>query len=171
MPRRILRALAQAPIGPDGRGLTRHQAFIRSLPCVACGKPAPSECACLAGGTEGCIGLQPNDRYTVPLCGPTTVWDDCCHSRQHQIGRARFWSELGIDPLRLAECLWRISGDRGKGRHMVMRAPGGRAEPGNAGVGEVNAPHRAEAVAELATRFGIPRCAAAAIDCDAGVPR
>jgi hypothetical protein len=100
----------------------KHQEFIRSLPCVACGKPAPSECALVAGGTEGRIGLQPNERYTVPLCGPTTVWDDCCHSRQHQIGRARFWLELGIDPLRLAECLWQISGDRDAGQHMVRRA-------------------------------------------------
>ena len=109
MPRRILRALAQAPIGPDGRGLMKHQAFIRSLPCVACGKPAPSECASVGGG------LPPNDGYAVPLCGPATVWDDCCHSRQHQMGRARFWSELGIDPRRLADRLWQISGDRDAG--------------------------------------------------------
>ena len=122
MPRRILRALAQAPIGPDGRGFMKHQAFIRALPCVACGKPAPSECAPVAGGTEGRIGLQPNDCYAVPLCGPASVWDDCCHSRQHYFGRTRFWSEIGIEPLGLAARLWRISGDREAGEHAVMRS-------------------------------------------------
>ena len=131
MPRRILRALAQAPIGPDGRGLMKHQAFIRSLPCVACGKPAPSECARVGGG------LQPHDGDAVPLCGPETVWDDCCHRRQHQMGRARFWAELGIDPRRLADRLWQISGDS-EAAHGEARAPGNCSIPGrqrNVGVG------------------------------------
>ena len=67
MPGRIVRAVAQPPIEPQTRALMKHREFIRLLPCVACGKPAPSECAPVAGGTEGRIGLQPNDRYTVPL--------------------------------------------------------------------------------------------------------
>ena len=43
--RRRLRAEALSPIWPDQPLLSQHQAFIRALPCVACGKPAPSECA------------------------------------------------------------------------------------------------------------------------------
>ena len=148
MPRRILRALAQAPIGPDGRGLMKHQAFIRLLPCVACGKPAPSECASVGGG------LPPNDCYVVPLCGPATVWDDCCHSRQYQMGRTHFWSELGIHPRRLADRLWQISGDSGAGQHMVRRARQAIARHrgrGNVGVGTVTPPRRADAMLDSDT--------------------
>src|SRR5690349_737723 len=79
---------------------TAHQAFIRLLPCIGCGKPAPSEFATVLGAAG--LGVSPNDRYLVPLCGPATVWSDCCHSRLHYRGPRRFWSELRIDPLNLA---------------------------------------------------------------------
>jgi hypothetical protein len=100
----------------------QHQAFIRALPCVACGNPAPSECAQVRGSTDQGTGLAPDHRYLVPLCGPLTVWEDCCHSRQHHLGAARFWSALGIDPLGLACHLWRISGDRESGEQSVRHA-------------------------------------------------
>jgi hypothetical protein len=119
-PPRRLRARARLPSPPDNPFLTRHQAFIRALPCVSCGKPAPSECAqvrMLVG-----LGNPASDRYLVPLCGPATVWQDCCHSRKHYRGAARFWSELGIDPLDLAAQLWRVSGDVTAGLRAVMLA-------------------------------------------------
>jgi len=105
---------------PDDPMLTQHQAFIRSLPCLRCGKPAPSECASV-GMLPG-LGILPGYWYLVPLCGPTTVWQDCCHSRKHYRGSARFWSELGIDPFDLVLQLWRISGDVTAGFHAVTRA-------------------------------------------------
>src|SRR5204862_1097494 len=71
---------------------------------------------------QAALGLRPTEHYLVPLCGPATVWQDCCHSRKHYLGAARFWSELGIDPLDLASKLWRVSGDAAAGRRMVMRA-------------------------------------------------
>jgi hypothetical protein len=119
---RLSRALAPPPIGPDTLVPERHRAFIRSLPCLACGRPAPSECAAIGARTEAGTGLQPTARLIVPLCGPPTVWEDCCHSRLYYRGRTRFWSELGIDPLALAARLWRVSGDREAGVHAVMRA-------------------------------------------------
>ena len=100
--------------------VTRHQRLIRSLPCLSCGKPAPSECA-YVGMLPG-LPLLRSDRYLAPLCGPATVWQDCCHSRKHYRGAVRFWSELGIEPLDLAVQLWRASGDVTAGRRMVMRA-------------------------------------------------
>jgi hypothetical protein len=109
-PRRLRRARLPSP--PDNPFLTRHQAFIRSLPCVSCGKAAPSECAQVQGSTG----------YLVPRCGPATVWQDCSHSRKHYRGAARFWSELGIDPLDLAAQLWRVSGNVTAGLRAVMRA-------------------------------------------------
>jgi hypothetical protein len=114
MPRRLR---ARLPSPPDNRLLTRHQAFIRSLPCLSCGKRAPSECAQVGG-----LGLRRTDYYLVPLCGPATVWQDCCHSRKHYLGAARFWSELGIEPLELASQLWRVSGDVTTGLRTVRRA-------------------------------------------------
>ena len=100
--------------------MTRHHRFIRCLPCLGCGKPAPSECA-YVGMLPG-LGIVPGYRYLVPLCGPATVWQDCCHSRKHYLGTARFWSELGIDPLDLAFQLWRVSGDVTAGHRVVARA-------------------------------------------------
>ena len=119
-PRRLLRGQSQPSTWPDNPILTKHQRFIRSLPCLGCGKPAPSECAYV--GMLAGLGLPPTENYVVPLCGPATVWQDCCHSCKHHLGAARFWSELGIDPLDLASQLWRVSGDVTAGRCLVMHA-------------------------------------------------
>src|SRR5947207_6731613 len=100
--------------------LTRHQRFIRSLPCLGCGKPPPSECAYV--GRRAGLAVPTGDRYLVPLCGPATVWQDCCHSRKHYRGAAQFWSALGINALDLALQLWRVSGDLTAGVRTVMRA-------------------------------------------------
>jgi len=102
---------------PAMPGTTPHQAFIRSLPCLGCGKPAPSEYAHLKFGIGG-------DRFLVPLCGADTVWEDCCHSRLYFLGRRGFWSELGLDPYDLARALWRLSGDREAGTYLIGRARG-----------------------------------------------
>src|SRR5947207_7931300 len=105
---------------PDDPIVTRHQRFIRSLPCLSCGKPAPSECAYIGRLPE--LGIVPGHRDLVPLCGPATIWQDCCHSRKHYRGAVRFWAELGIEPIELASELWRVSGDVAAGRRTVMRA-------------------------------------------------
>ena len=116
-PSRRLRAQSQSSSSPDDLSLTSHQAFIRSLPCLSCGKRAPSECAYV-----GMLGLLPSHWYFVPLCGPATVWQDCCHSRKHHSGAARFWAELGLDPIDLAFELWRVSGDLTAGLRTITEA-------------------------------------------------
>jgi hypothetical protein len=120
LPPRRLRARARLPSPPDNPFLTRHQAFIRSLPCVSCGKPTPSECAPVR--MHAGLGSPPTENYLVPLCSPVKLWQDCCHSRKFYRGAARFWSELGIDPLDLAWQLWRVSGDMTAGLRAVMLA-------------------------------------------------
>jgi hypothetical protein len=110
---------SQPSASPDDPILTQHQAFIRSLPCLACGKPAPSECATL--GRLARLAVRERHQYRVPLCGPPTVWQDCCHSRRHYLGASRFWSELEIDPFDLALQLWRVSGDVLAGMGAVTR--------------------------------------------------
>src|SRR5204863_6199504 len=111
---------APLPSPPENSLLTRHQAFIRSLPCLSCGKRAPSECAQV--GMLAGLGLRGTDFYLVPLCGPATVWQDCCHSRKHYLGAARFWSELGINPIDIAAQLWRVSSNVTAGLRTIMRA-------------------------------------------------
>jgi len=68
------------------------------------------------------LGLRGTDFYLVPLCGPATVWQDCCHSRKHYLGAARFWSELGINPIDIAAQLWRVSSNVTAGLRAVMLA-------------------------------------------------
>ena len=120
---------------PDDPIVTRHQRFIRSLPCLRCGKPAPSECAYVGMLPE--LGIPASERYLLPLCGPATVWQDCCHSRKHYRGADRFWSELGIEPLDLAVQLWRVSGDAMAALRAVTLA--WEAAPQRRSRGEANA--------------------------------
>ena len=100
---------------PDLRRRLQHLAFVRQLPCVACGKSAPSEAAHIRTGTDGGVGVKPGDRYAVPLCAS-------CHAKQHRIGELTFWSSLRIDPLNVALRLWTVSADVRAGERTVFRA-------------------------------------------------
>jgi hypothetical protein len=88
----------------------KHLAFIRRLPCAACGTTAGSDAAHLRAGDLS-IGKRPtgkaekpSDRWTTPLCRP-------CHERQHSGAELAFWSDLGIDPFALCQALYAASGD------------------------------------------------------------
>jgi hypothetical protein len=95
---RIPRTITRAKKKPNSRRQVQHLVFIRQLPCVACGKAAPSEAAHVRTGTESGFGMKPGDRYAVPLCA-------ACHVKQHRIGELSFWSALHIDPLNvLCDC-------------------------------------------------------------------
>ena len=112
---RIPRSLTPRKSKPDLRRRVQHLAFVRQLPCVACGKAAPSEAAHVRTGTDGGVGVKPRDRYAVPLCA-------ACHAKQHRIGELTFWSALSIDPLNVALRLWTVSADVKAGERTVFRA-------------------------------------------------
>jgi hypothetical protein len=112
---RIPRTVAHHESKPDLRRRVEHLVFVRQLPCVACGKTAPSEAAHVRTGTDGGVGLKPADRYAVPLCA-------ACHAKQHQIGELAFWSILRFDPLNVALRLWTVSADLKAGERTVFRA-------------------------------------------------
>ena len=112
---RISRTIARAKPKPDLRRRQQHLAFVRQLPCVACGKAAPSEAAHVRTATDGGTAVKPGDRYAVPLC-------TSCHAKQHRIGELSFWSARRIDPLNVALRLWTISGDAEAGQRTVFRA-------------------------------------------------
>ena len=112
---RISRTVAHQKSKPDLRRRVQHLAFIRLLPCVACGKAAPSETAHIRTGTDGGVGMKPGDRYAIPLC-------TACHAKQHRVGELTFWSPLRIDPVNVALQLWTISADVKAGERTVFRA-------------------------------------------------
>jgi hypothetical protein len=112
---RIARPMTRSKRKPDTRLRVRHLAFVRQLPCVACGKAAPSEPAHVRTGTDGGVGMKPGDRYAVPLC-------TACHAKQHRVGELTFWSALRFDPLNVALRLWTVSSDLAAGERIVFRA-------------------------------------------------
>ena len=114
-PPRIPRTAARCKPKPKLRKRSQHLTFVRQLPCVACGKAAPSEAAHVRTGTDGGTGMKPGDRYSVPLC-------TACHAKQHRTGELTFWSALRVDPLNVAARLWTISGDIKAGERTVFRA-------------------------------------------------
>jgi len=112
---RIPRSVARHKPKPNLYRQAQHLTFVRQLPCVACGKAAPSEAAHVRTGTDGATGMKPGDRYAVPLCV-------ACHAKQHRVGELTFWSALRIDPLNVALRLWTISADLKAGERAVFRA-------------------------------------------------
>ena len=112
---RIPHTAAPRKSKPDVKRRVQHLAFLRQLPCVACGKAAPSEAAHVRTGTDGGVGVKPGDRYAVPLC-------TACHAKQHRLGELTFWSALCIDPLNVALRLWTVSPDLKAGVRAVFRA-------------------------------------------------
>jgi len=112
---RIPRTIARHKPKPGFRKRLKHLAFVRQLPCVACGKAAPSDAAHERTGTDGGVGVKPSDRYAVPLCS-------VCHAKQHRLGELTFWSALRIDPLNVALRLWTVPADIEAGERTVFRA-------------------------------------------------
>jgi len=117
-PAYVIRACRREQQSSDSCALRQHRDFIAGLRCVACGKPPPSECARLRPVDDA----EPSGRYLLPLCGPETLWQDCCHSRMHFEGPSRFWSALGVDA---SDVAWRLSiasGDWQAGEQLIRQA-------------------------------------------------
>jgi hypothetical protein len=96
---------------PDPTRDDKHLALIRLCQCVTC-LSEPAEAAHVRYGDAARgksitgMGTKPADRWTVPLCAE-------CHRNgpgaQHSMGERAFWESHRIDPLALAEELYRIS--------------------------------------------------------------
>lgn len=84
---------------PPSRKNTKRLRYIRSLPCLICNRPPPSEAAHVRMGLAGGMGLKPPDMWTVPLCHDH-------HAEQHRIGEPPFWEDHIVTVVRkLAESL------------------------------------------------------------------
>ena len=118
----VPKAPASASRGSDNR----HLAFIRRLPCAACGIAGPCDAAHLRAG-DITIGKRhtgkaekPSDKWTLPMCRP-------CHARQHSGAELAFWSALGIEPFDLCQALYAVSGDTTAAEAILRRSQEGKA--------------------------------------------
>lgn len=90
----------------------QHLRFIRTLPCLACGKRNNIEAthiraaSALYGKRHPGAGEKPDDRWTVPQCR-------LCHTAQHQhhAGELAYWGVVGINPFETALALFGCSED------------------------------------------------------------
>jgi hypothetical protein len=83
-----------------------YLAYIRTLPCLACGKAPPSDPAHLRSASleygKRLTGKaeKPDDRWTLPLCR-----DD--HEAQHRQNELTWWASVGLaDPFAVAVSLY-----------------------------------------------------------------
>jgi hypothetical protein len=79
-----------------------HLKFVAQQPCLVCGR-SPSHAHHIRYAQTRGLALKVSDEFTVPLCA-------IHHSENHTTGNEEgWWKERNIDPLAVAECLWRTS--------------------------------------------------------------
>ena len=76
-----------------------YLSLIRQIPCLSCGS-LPSQSAHIRMGFNA-MGIKPSDSRTLPLC-------HSCHHRQHTMSEKKFWKDLGIDPIKTSDNLYKI---------------------------------------------------------------
>ena len=79
-----------------------HLKYVASQPCLVCGR-TPSDAHHLKFAQPAALSMKVSDELTVPLCRT--------HHRQlHHAGReVEWWIDMDIDPLPIANDLWRES--------------------------------------------------------------
>jgi hypothetical protein len=79
-----------------------HLRFVGRQPCLICGR-APSHAHHIRFAQSRGLGIKVSDEFTVPLCA-------IHHQQNHATGNERrWWEEHKLDPLSVAEQLWRRS--------------------------------------------------------------
>ena len=82
-----------------------HLRFVASQPCLICGR-SPSHAHHVRYAQSKGLSLKVSDEFTVPLCA-------IHHHHIHTTGNEReWWQERNIDPLIVANRLWRQSSRR-----------------------------------------------------------
>jgi hypothetical protein len=82
-----------------------HLRFVASQPCVICGR-VPSHAHHVRYAQSKGLSLKVSDEFTVPLCA-------IHHHHIHTMGKERdWWQERNIDPLIVANRLWREGRER-----------------------------------------------------------
>jgi hypothetical protein len=79
-----------------------HLRFVASKPCLVCGRQ-PSHAHHVRYAQARGLGIKVSDEYAVPLCSVH-------HDELHRVGNEKaWWSNHGIDPLKVAAELWAIT--------------------------------------------------------------
>jgi hypothetical protein len=77
-----------------------HLRFVSAQPCLICGR-RPSDAHHLRFAQPRALGRRVSDEFTVPLCRSH-------HRALHRCGdEVAWWKTNGVDPLKVAEELWR----------------------------------------------------------------
>jgi hypothetical protein len=99
---RASRASAKRPVVAKTIRLRdpEHRKFVALQPCLVCGRQ-PCDAHHLRFAQPRAMGSKVSDEFTVPLCRTH-------HRQAHRRGHEQaFWADLKIDPLAIAERLWR----------------------------------------------------------------
>jgi hypothetical protein len=79
-----------------------HLRFVAQQPCIICGR-TPSQAHHIRYAQPRGLALKVSDEFAVPLCV-------IHHSQNHATGdERRWWQERKIDPLAVAEGLWKTT--------------------------------------------------------------
>lgn len=97
-----------------------YLAYVRTLPCLVCGRPGPSDpahiraAAPLYGKRYTGKGEKPDDKWVLPLCRRE-------HDAQHRESELGWWAGMGlVDPFAVAVALY--ASRPGASRPRVERA-------------------------------------------------
>jgi hypothetical protein len=94
-----------------------HLRFVAQQPCVICGR-TPTHAHHVRYAQARGVALKVSDEFTVPLCA-------IHHSENHTTGdERRWWEERKIDPLTVADELWRKSSASTPGTHTTQPSSG-----------------------------------------------
>lgn len=101
-----------------------HLTFVANQPCLLCGR-TPSDAHHLRFAQPRAMSRKVSDEFTVPLCRT--------HHRQlhHGGDEATWWSDMGVDPLPIAQDLW-IQTRRPKSDSLTEKDVDGREKSGPA---------------------------------------
>lgn len=83
-----------------------HREWIRSLRCVSCRRPPPSDPHHVRTAANSGVAIKPHDWFLIPLCHTH-------HLEYHRLGRGRFEQEYlnGCDAVRAALAFAELSPD------------------------------------------------------------
>lgn len=92
---------------PDEGDIPSHRAFVRRHACIVpgCESREMEAAHCRAGipnDGRGGTGKKPHDKWTFAACHDH-------HAEQHRIGEHTFAAKYRIEPIKMAERLWRES--------------------------------------------------------------
>jgi hypothetical protein len=109
-----------------------HLRFVAQQPCLVCGR-SPSHAHHIRFAQSRGLSLKVSDEFTVPLCAAH-------HFRLHTVGDERqWWKEWKLDPIVIAERLWKESSCGAERAETTCLQPAGVGSSESGGLGSAQA--------------------------------